>query len=74
MIELTKQEICKIAKIADQHGAEVIEIYLMGDRDKGELLWIWDKGSNRWVNCWQYPWEIEDVDWSEFYIGANPNG
>lgn len=72
-MELTKQEICKVAKIAEQFGAEVIETYLLGDRDKGERLWIWDKECLRWVDCWEYPWEVEDVEWSEFYVGSNPN-
>lgn len=72
-IELTYSEIAKIARIAEQHGSEVIEVYLFGDRDKGEKLNIWDKGCNRWTECYTYPWCLEDVDWAEFTIGETKN-
>lgn len=73
-MNLTNEQITTIARISEQHGAEVIEVYLFGDRAKGEILWLWDKECARWVNCFKYPWEIENVGWAEFYIGENPNG
>lgn len=72
-MELTKEQIVAIAKIAEQHGSEIIETYLFGDRDKGELVWIWDRGLKKYVNLYIYPWQLDNPEWDDFCIGKNPN-
>ena len=72
-MELTKEQIVAIAKIAEQHGSEIIETYLFGDRDKGELVWIWDRKLTKYVNLFVYPWLLDNPEWDNFYIGKNPN-
>lgn len=72
MIEMTKNDILKVAQLTEQHGADVVETYLFGDRCKGEIVWRWNKDLNKWVDLYIYPWLLEHPAWDEFYIGASP--
>ena len=73
LIEMSHDDILKVAMIAEQHGSDVIETYLFGDREKGERVWVWDSTSNTWKDLYIYPWYLDHPNWGEFYIGANPN-
>ena len=72
-IELTYSEIIRIAEIGAQHGSEVIETYLLGDRSQGERLWVWNAFTDEWKDVYVYPWFLEHPHWDSFYIGNNPN-
>lgn len=69
MIEMSIEDIIAVAKIGEQHGAEIIETYLLGDRSKGEHVNVWDRNCLRHVQCYEYPWTRENYQWDEFSIG-----
>lgn len=71
-IELTVNDIIDIAQIAEVHGSEIIEMYLLGNRDLAdERVEILNKNTGVWEDCFLYPWEIEAPCWQRFRISKS---
>lgn len=66
---ITVADLINIAKIGEFHGSYVIETYLLGNRAfRNESVKIYNKESDKWENCYVYPWKVDSYKYQKFMV------